>query len=1430
MPPELDPQTNGFGNFELISDADAPGYKVIWQQVFSYLWDDSPAEAQTLLDISGFPFEVVYFTDTETGTTFRMLRELLNEAYVDTGFYAGPEDDVVGSFDKGWGLFIINPDASIPWAQIQVTHINDDFIAVPMVTDIFLRGDLGALAFHGTGREVQWQEGEDYNNGRSLSDPSRNGKLPFQWFTEFFVDQVRSEGQRDITIQIHSYDSESHEAEATVQISGGSTDGYPNRPARDISGLGYDWVNFAPTVVVPADYSLFGQAEVLVQNMFAVWRGYGLTHLASGVDISTHVELSGYGNSPQMATASQGYNRYEAFDRWLHVEFDELPNPIEAAGYSELVFFNGTIPPTESNWDALLRYYEAASDALIAYLDDVENPADIDPPTTPAGLDVFYAADDFVELTWNESSLDPNFATYEVYYDTSETIGLEDSVWTFENEGNLVGQNIQFSHLSGLEFGLDYGFRLRGVDRFGNAGEFSDRTVRAFTQEGSNYPRPFSLLTPLDGDTCILLDTTFIWESTTDEDLYDVPHYDFWLDTLSDFSTAWMPEDADSLADTTFAVSNLKNRKTYYWTVRATDRNTPGTWANETNSLVTWKPFPPAPFELAEPMDRSTLFDAVTTTLRWNSTYSIDYPDDEINYILISAQDSDFTIESDTVNVADTSYVLDGLLMDQTYWWKVFAYDTRDTIQCEDVWKFYIWENDPPVFSLLTPDDGEFVGEDEVTVTWSTPEDIMTSGPQVQSPQVNVNNIHLNSLSQMMAVAPKGSNIGGGEGWAVIDDQGGPDDFGHVWIDNKEAGGPTYDWIEISEIGTLSTVSGIDDGVETVDIPFSFPYFEGEHSTVVISSNGNIHFGTPDNDFHHYTIPSPDGPAGIIAPWWIDLRPNEGGDIYYYGDDDIFVVQYDDCREYNNANWRYTFQVILYPTGRIKFQYKHMVGGLAHATIGIENLAENDGLLIAFNALYVADRIAISFDFEDWLYEVEWSADEEFQGSSSAYTFENEYLITDVDLIQLLTLDELDELPDNTTIFWRCNTMNLFGQKMWATPGASGRSFMVYLQEPPFTFEMLSPFDGAVVENDSVTVSWETAIDPDPLDIISYYVEWSANPDLTPPRYSATVEDTFYTITDLDQPGLLSPPVISGTKVPNDIAPVKMSNSKRLNAGKGVESSKKQPLSGLSEERPKQPQPGNEIDELPDDATVYWRVRAQDQEMNRTWPAHGDSPWSFLVQVPEPPDQFTLFAPALNDTIDEANAHELPLVWEPSDDPDPGEEVRYTIEVQITIGETVDTTWIVYDIPDTTISVDLINISGIQEWDEFWEVNWQVQAISGTDTVVCEEPFCFYVAPFLSVDEGLFSGLPTEYSIARIFPNPFNASTQVVIGIPEPGMLNVTLYNVLGQRVATIHQADVVPGYHRLLFNASALSSGIYFVRATVPGQFEQVQRVVLVR
>jgi hypothetical protein len=89
--------------------------------------------------------------------------------------------------------------------------------------------------------------------------------------------------------------------------------------------------------------------------------------------------------------------------------------------------------------------------------------------------------------------------------------------------------------------------------------------------------------------------------------------------------------------------------------------------------------------------------------------------------------------------------------------------------------------------------------------------------------------------------------------------------------------------------------------------------------------------------------------------------------------------------------------------------------------------------------------------------------------------------------------------------------------------------------------------------------------------------------------------------------------------------------------------------------------------------------------------------------------------------------------------------------------------------------------------------------------------------------------VPTAYGLAQNYPNPFNPSTTIRYGLPARSQVTLTIFNTLGQSVSTLMNGEQEAVYHDVKFNATNLSSGVYFYRLQA-GTFVETKRLLLLR
>lgn len=96
-------------------------------------------------------------------------------------------------------------------------------------------------------------------------------------------------------------------------------------------------------------------------------------------------------------------------------------------------------------------------------------------------------------------------------------------------------------------------------------------------------------------------------------------------------------------------------------------------------------------------------------------------------------------------------------------------------------------------------------------------------------------------------------------------------------------------------------------------------------------------------------------------------------------------------------------------------------------------------------------------------------------------------------------------------------------------------------------------------------------------------------------------------------------------------------------------------------------------------------------------------------------------------------------------------------------------------------------------------------------------------------DGGLTNGLPVTFELAQNYPNPFNPQTTINYQLPRDVFVTVKIYDMLGREVAMLVNQSQKAGYYSVVWNASQVSSGIYFYKMNA-GDFSSIKKMVVLK
>jgi len=209
--------------------------------------------------------------------------------------------------------------------------------------------------------------------------------------------------------------------------------------------------------------------------------------------------------------------------------------------------------------------------------------------------------------------------------------------------------------------------------------------------------------------------------------------------------------------------------------------------------------------------------------------------------------------------------------------------------------------------------------------------------------------------------------------------------------------------------------------------------------------------------------------------------------------------------------------------------------------------------------------------------------------------------------------------------------------------------------------------------------------------------------------------------------------------------------------------------------------------------TYRWRVNAKNSAGTSGW----SGVWTFATVLP-PPVAVSLHMPAHNGTI---SADSVRLVWRKGAPAVVKYEVQCAIDSLFTFGtadtNVVDTSHVIRPLLNKAWYFWRVRSRNVTGWGPFSDVRKFQAIIIGVDVA---------------------EGTPTGVELYQNYPNPFNPSTQIEFSVPLEMRVQMDVFDVLGQKVATLVNDVRQKGRHRVQFDAGNLSNGVYLVRLMTGG------------
>ena len=128
-------------------------------------------------------------------------------------------------------------------------------------------------------------------------------------------------------------------------------------------------------------------------------------------------------------------------------------------------------------------------------------------------------------------------------------------------------------------------------------------------------------------------------------------------------------------------------------------------------------------------------------------------------------------------------------------------------------------------------------------------------------------------------------------------------------------------------------------------------------------------------------------------------------------------------------------------------------------------------------------------------------------------------------------------------------------------------------------------------------------------------------------------------------------------------------------------------------------------------------------------------------------------------------------------------------------------------------------------FDENKYYYWRIKGVNNIGESEYSETRRFYKGTITSVE----TEIPGEFTLSQNYPNPFNPSTTIEFSTNKNALIEIDLYNILGEKIKTIYKKETNRGQHKISFRAGGLSSGIYFYSMRA-GDFIEIKKMSILK